>query len=140
VTGAGVIATFHERRLLSLMRRAHHLEEMVSNTPLEGTMLMTGELDHEEIKKHIKLALGSVPSDAVLNVHPPMHPDDNFIEMVSASHSSYPLPFPWPLSVPFCLTRGSGGCRGISTWSSTSTHPFLRTQSKGHGTRLRSRG
>jgi hypothetical protein len=137
MTGARVIAAFHERRVLPLMQRARHLEEMVSNTPLEGTMLVTGELDREKIKKHIKLALESVPSDVVLDVHSLMCPDDNFIEMVSASHCSSPLPFPWSLCVPFCLTRGY---RGISTWSPTSTHPFLRMQSKGRGTRLRSRG
>jgi hypothetical protein len=61
---------------------------MVPNMPLEGTMLVTGELDCEEIKKHIKSALESIPSDAVLNVYLPMCPDDSFIEMVSALHSS----------------------------------------------------
>jgi hypothetical protein len=83
VTRVGVIAAFHERRVLPLMRWAQHLDEMVSNMPLEGTVLVIGELDCEEIKKRIKSALGSVPSDAVLNVHPPMCPDDGFIEMVS---------------------------------------------------------
>jgi hypothetical protein len=39
--GAGVITAFHERRVLPLMRRAHHLDEMVSNAPFEGTMLVT---------------------------------------------------------------------------------------------------
>jgi hypothetical protein len=83
VTRVGVIVAFHERRVLPLMRWAHHLDEMVSNVPLEETVLVTGELDCEEIKKRIKSALGSVPSDAVLNVHPSMCPDDDFIEMVS---------------------------------------------------------
>jgi hypothetical protein len=84
ITSAEVIAAFHEKRVLPLMRRARRLDKMVPNTPLEGTVLVTGELDHEEIKKHVKLALGSVPCDAVLDVHPPMRPDDGFIEMVSA--------------------------------------------------------
>jgi hypothetical protein len=90
MTGARVIATFHERRVLPQMRQACHLGEMVLNAPLEGIVLVTGELDREEIKKHIKLALGSVPFDAVLDVHLPMRPDDDFIEMVSAPHSSSP--------------------------------------------------
>jgi hypothetical protein len=47
-------------------------------------VLVIWELDREEIKKRIKSTLGSVPSDAVLDVHPPMHPDDEFIKMVSA--------------------------------------------------------
>jgi hypothetical protein len=51
---------------------------------------VTRELDCEEIKKRIKSVLGSVPSDAVLNVHLSMRPDDDFIEMVSAPHSSSP--------------------------------------------------
>jgi hypothetical protein len=101
VIGAGVIAVFHERRVLSLMRRACSLDEMVLNTPLKGTVLMMGELDREEIKKRIKSVLRSVPSDAVLDTHPPMRPDDDFIEMVSALHSSYPPLFPWPLCIPF---------------------------------------
>jgi hypothetical protein len=90
VTGARVIAAFHERRVLPLMRRVHRLDKMVPNAPLEGTVLVTRELDCEEIKKRIKSVLGSVPSDAVLNVHLSMRPDDDFIEMVSAPHSSSP--------------------------------------------------
>jgi hypothetical protein len=39
---------------------------MVPNAPLEGTVLVTEELDHEEIKNHIKSALRSVPSDATV--------------------------------------------------------------------------
>jgi hypothetical protein len=94
VTRAGVIAAFHERRVLPLMRRARRLDEMVPNVPLEGTMLMMGRLDREEIKKRIKLALESAPPDAVLDAHPPMRPDDDFIEMVSALHSCSPPSFP----------------------------------------------
>jgi hypothetical protein len=56
-------------------------------------MLVTGELDREEIKKRIKSALGSIHFDAALHVHPPMRPDDGFIEMVSVPHSFSP-PFP----------------------------------------------
>jgi hypothetical protein len=67
---------------------------MVLNAPLEGTVLVIGELDREEIKKCIKSTLRSVPSDVVLDVHLPMHPYDDFIEMVSAPH---------PSSSPLCL-------------------------------------
>jgi hypothetical protein len=56
-------------------------------------MLVTGTLDREEIKKRIKSALESVPPDAVLDAHPPMRLDDDFIKMVSALHSSSPPPF-----------------------------------------------
>jgi hypothetical protein len=66
---------------------------MVLNVPLEGTMLVMEELDHEEIKKRIKSALKSVPFDVILDVHPLMRPDDSFIEMVSATTLSL-LPFP----------------------------------------------
>jgi hypothetical protein len=51
VNGARVIATFHERRVLPLIRWAHQLDEMVPNASLDETVLVTGELDHEEIKK-----------------------------------------------------------------------------------------
>jgi hypothetical protein len=83
VIGDGVIIVFHERRVLSLMRRARRLDEMVPNAPLKGTVLVIGALDHEEIMKHIKSVLESIPSNAALDVHPPMCPDDGFIEMVS---------------------------------------------------------
>jgi hypothetical protein len=140
VMGVEVITAFHERRVLPLMRRARHLDEMVLNTPLEGTVLVIGELDREEIKKCIKSVLGSVPSDVVLDAHRPMRPDDDFINMVSAPHSSSTPPFLWPLCVPFFLTQGLGGHRGISAWSPTSTHPFPRMQSRGRGTGLTPRG
>jgi hypothetical protein len=79
------------------MRWVRQLDEMVPNTPLEGTVLVMEELDHEEIKKRIKSVLRSVPSDAALDLHPPMHPDDGFIEMVST-----PTPFfPWAFCVSF---------------------------------------
>jgi hypothetical protein len=84
VTETGVIDAFHEWRVMSLMQWVCQLDEMVSNTPLEGTVLVMEELDHEEIKKRIKSVLGSVSSNAALDLHPPMHPDDGFIEMVSA--------------------------------------------------------
>jgi energy-coupling factor transporter ATP-binding protein EcfA2 len=51
---------------------------MVPNVPLEGTVLMTGGLDQEEIKRRIKSVLRSVSLDAILDVHPPMRPDDDF--------------------------------------------------------------
>jgi hypothetical protein len=74
-------------------------------------MLVMEELDRKEIKKRIKSALRSVPSDATLALHPPMRPDDGFIEMVSARH---PPPFSQGLfAFPFHhLTRWSGGLQG----------------------------
>jgi hypothetical protein len=69
VTRVGVIAVFHERRVLPLMRWARRLDEMVPNVPLEGTVLMMEELNREEIKKRIKLALGSIPFDVALDLH-----------------------------------------------------------------------
>jgi hypothetical protein len=74
---------FHKRRVLPLMRRARWLDEMVPNAPLKGTALVMEELNREEIK-HIKSALGSIPSNATLDLYPLMHPDDGFIEIMSA--------------------------------------------------------
>jgi hypothetical protein len=45
-------------------------------------------LNWEEIKRCIKSALGSVPPDAIRDVHPLMRPDDDFVEMVSVLNSS----------------------------------------------------
>jgi hypothetical protein len=88
VTGVGVIAAFHEWRVLPLMRWARRLDEMVPDAPLEGTMLVMEELDREEIKKCSKLVLGTIPFDATLDLHLPMRPHDDFIEMVSVLHPS----------------------------------------------------
>jgi hypothetical protein len=44
MTGARVIAVFHQRRVLLLMQRARRLDEMVPNAPLEGIVLVTGGL------------------------------------------------------------------------------------------------
>jgi hypothetical protein len=40
--GPRVIAAFHERSVLPLMRWARRLDEMVPNAPLEGTVLVIG--------------------------------------------------------------------------------------------------
>jgi hypothetical protein len=90
-------------------------------------MLVTEGLDHEEIKKRIKSALKSIPFDTTLDLHPPMHPDDSFTEIVSAPTLPLPL-FPLGLLgfLSIAYPQGSGDCRGISAWSLTSTHPFLR--------------
>jgi hypothetical protein len=45
MTRAEVIAMFHERSVLPLIRQTRCLDEMVPNAPLEGTVLMTGRLD-----------------------------------------------------------------------------------------------
>jgi hypothetical protein len=39
-------------------------------------------LDHAEVKKRIKSTLGSTIMDAKLDIHPPMRPDHNTIDLV----------------------------------------------------------
>jgi hypothetical protein len=84
---------FHERRVLPLMQRARRLDEMVPNMPLEGTMLMIGGLIGRRSRGTSSRRSGVSP-DAILDAHPPMRPDDDFVKMVSALHSSSPRPFP----------------------------------------------
>jgi hypothetical protein len=93
VTEAGVIAAFHERRVLPLMERARRLGEKVPSTPIKGMALSSEQLIFEEIKKHIKVGLRSVPDDAALDLCPPMHLDHGFIEMVSTFLLLVPLDF-----------------------------------------------
>jgi hypothetical protein len=69
------------------------LDEMVPSAPIEGTSLLSKQLTSEEIKKHIKAGLGSVPDDATLDLCPPMCPNHDFIEMVSALLLLVPLDF-----------------------------------------------
>jgi hypothetical protein len=85
---------------MDLWGRSSFTERIVLRLVEDG--LLTGELDREEIKKHIKLVLESVPTDTALDVHLPMHPNDGFIEMVSPLFLS--SPFPWLLCVPLFLT------------------------------------
>jgi 23S rRNA U2552 (ribose-2'-O)-methylase RlmE/FtsJ len=103
------------------MEWACRLDKMVPSAPIEGMALLSEQLTHEEMKKRIKARLGSVPNDIILDLCPPMHLDHGFVEMVSAFLLLIPLDFFF-----YCLTRGLGGCRRISAWSSNLTHPFLR--------------
>jgi hypothetical protein len=82
VTGARVIAAYHERRVLPLMRRERRLFDMVLGASLEGTVLVTAPLDHAEVKKRAKSTLGITISDVQLDTHPPMRPDHNAIDLV----------------------------------------------------------
>jgi hypothetical protein len=66
---------------------------MVLGAPIDGAVLSSEQLTHEEIKKHIKAGLESVPNDAALDLYPPMRPDHGFIEMVSALLLLVPLDF-----------------------------------------------
>jgi hypothetical protein len=93
VTEAGVIAAFHERRVLPLMEQARRLDEKVPGTPIKGMALSSEQLIHEEIKKRIKVGLRSIHDDAALDLCPPMHPDHGFIEMVSTFLLFVPLDF-----------------------------------------------
>jgi hypothetical protein len=63
------------------------------------------------MKKRIKSVLRSVPPDAVLDVQPPMRPDDGFIEMVSTPTLSL-LPFPLASLCSFLPNLGLGRLQG----------------------------
>jgi hypothetical protein len=82
VMGTGVIVAYHERRVLPLMCQEWRLFDMVPGASLEGTVLVAAPLDHAEVKKHVKSALGITIMDAKLDIHPPMHPDHNAVDLV----------------------------------------------------------
>jgi hypothetical protein len=72
---------------------------VVLDAPLKGMVLMMEKLDYKEIKKRMKSVLGRAPFDATLHLRPPMCPNDDFIEMVSALSpwgfcTSFPSPDP----------------------------------------------
>jgi hypothetical protein len=46
---------------------------------------MAAPLNCAEVKKRIKSALGIMIMDAELNIHPPMHPDHNVVDLVRHS-------------------------------------------------------
>jgi hypothetical protein len=55
---------------------------MVPGASLEGTVLVVAPLDHAEVKKRVKSALGIMIMDVELDIHPPMRPDHNAIDLV----------------------------------------------------------
>jgi hypothetical protein len=67
------------------MRREQCLFDMVPRASLEGMVLVAVPLDHAKVKKHVKSALGIMIMDAELNIHPPMRPDHNTIDLVRHS-------------------------------------------------------
>jgi hypothetical protein len=77
--GAGVIAAYH---VLPLMRRERRLFDMVLGASLEGTARVVVPLDRAKVKKRVKSALGITIMDTELDIHPPMHPDHNAIDLV----------------------------------------------------------
>ena len=64
------------------MLRARSLDDMVSGTPTEGTVLATGVLADTEVEQRVREVLED--KDAVYSVlgHPPMRPDEDFIQLV----------------------------------------------------------
>jgi hypothetical protein len=82
MTGAGVIAAYHERRVFPLMRRERCLFDMVPGASLEGTVLVAAPLDRAEVKKHVKSTSGITITDVELGIHPLMRPDHNVVDLV----------------------------------------------------------
>ena len=78
------------------MRCEHRLFEMVPGVSLEGTVLKTEPLDCEEVMKRVTSALGAAPTDAELDLHLPMQPSHEAVEMVIASISSFPPCYSFP--------------------------------------------
>jgi hypothetical protein len=62
--------SYHEQRVLPLMRREQRLFDMVPGASLEGTVLVVAPLDRAEVKKRVKSALWIMITDAELNIHP----------------------------------------------------------------------
>jgi hypothetical protein len=85
VTGARVIAAYHEQRVLPLMRQEQRLFDMVPRASLEGMVLVAVPLDHAEVKKRVKSTLRIMIMDAELDIHPPMRPNHNTIDLVRHS-------------------------------------------------------
>lgn len=86
--GAGVVAAFHRRRVLPLMRRERSLSEMVPGARIEGTALSAEVLPDPEVMRRIREGLGSVPPVHILDECPPMRPDPGFVELVSIPYFS----------------------------------------------------
>nr|TKW27773.1 hypothetical protein SEVIR_3G279100v2 [Setaria viridis] len=91
LTGAGVIGAYHARRVASLMLRVRSLADMVPGVPTEGTVLAMGALADTEIRQRVEEALDDKDVDCSVPGHPPMRPDENFVELVRTSRSHLSL-------------------------------------------------
>ncbi|XP_072151344.1 uncharacterized protein [Setaria viridis] len=81
LTGAGVIGAYHARRVAPLMLRVRPLSEMTPGAPTEGTVLATGALAASEIRRRVREALEDKDADYPVPGHPPMRPDENFVDL-----------------------------------------------------------
>jgi len=92
VTGMGIIAAFHRRRLAALGAQNLRMFEMAEGTFPAGTVMAAGALDEVEIVRQVKEAL-DVPRDfdilGHIHAHPPMRPDENCVKLVSLFSSPY---------------------------------------------------
>jgi hypothetical protein len=83
LTAAVVVANFHKRRVLPLMSRRIFLDDMKEGTSWEGTRMAPDELEHDEVVRRVKKAVGIKDKDAPLIWKVPMRPDPGYQRVVS---------------------------------------------------------
>ena len=89
--GAGIIGTYHVRRVAPLMACALPLYQMVPEVSFEGTVLVDEALPYSEVAQRVKEAMEPTKDSvgAVLDIvssvlgHPPMRPEPGFVDFVS---------------------------------------------------------
>ena len=89
--GAGIIGTYHVRRVAPLMACALPLYQMVPEVSFEGTVLVDEALPYSEVAQRVKEAMEPTKDSrgAVLDFvypvpgHPPMRLQLGFVDFVS---------------------------------------------------------
>jgi hypothetical protein len=92
VTAAGVVATFHRRRVLPLMARRLRLDEMTPEAPIDGSRMSSEILTTDEVFRRVKDTVEGVTDLGFLS-QPPMRPTQGYVSLVSVRFVSlfYPL-------------------------------------------------
>jgi hypothetical protein len=99
LTAGGVVAAFHERRVLPLAARRLWLDQMVLGSPLEGSQMSDATLSLDDIVRRVRDTVGPYFVVAGLD-KVKMRPSRGYISLVSGViSSSSRLCIPWPLTL-----------------------------------------
>ena len=121
LTAAGVVATTHRRRVLSLTERWLPLSEMKPGVDLEGSQMSSASLSADDLRRRVAGTVGRLDAGAL--TQPMMRPERGYVSLVSVRSFSY--------LVSGCLWFSQSGFPFVSrSWGVTSLpcHRSRRTR------------
>jgi hypothetical protein len=90
LTGAGVVAAIHRRRVLPLVERRLPLSEMKPGFDLEGSQMSSASLSADDIRRWVAGTVGRLDAGAL--TQPVMRPERGYVSLVSVRPFSYFAP------------------------------------------------